>query len=118
MKNQPFYKRMVFALQGISGALRLESSLRLQCFAALCVIIVLVCVQPAMIWWAILLLSCGMVLAAELFNTALEHMIDHLHPSVHPSIKIAKDCAAGSVLILSLSAVTVFVAFLIETGLI
>ena len=68
-----------------------------------------------MIWWALLLLNCGTVLAAELFNTALEHLIDHVHPSLHPSIKIAKDCAAGAVLVLSLTAVCVFVAFLMET---
>lgn len=115
MKNQPFYKRVVFALQGIVAALRMESSFRLQCIAALCVIVVLACAQPDMIWWALLLLNCGMVLAAELFNTALEHLIDHLHPSLHPSIKIAKDCAAGSVLLLSLSALAVFISFLIET---
>lgn len=115
MKNQPFYKRMVFALQGINAALRVESSFRLQCLAALLVFIILVWFKPAMIWWALLLLNCGLVLAAELFNTALEHLIDHLHPALHPSIKIAKDCAAGSVLVLSLSAMCVFIAFLIET---
>ena len=108
---------MVFALQGIGAALRMESSFRLQCLAVLVVIILLVCIRPAMIWWALLLLNCGMILAAELFNTALEHLIDHLHPNLHPSIKIAKDCAAGSVLVLSLSAVVVFVAFLLETVL-
>lgn len=115
MKNQPFYKRLVFALHGISAALRMESSFRLQCLAALIILIVLGCVRPAMIWWALLLLNCGMVLAAELFNTALEHLIDHLHPGLHPSIKIAKDCAAGAVLVLSFSAVIVFIAFLNET---
>ena len=114
MKNQPFYKRVVFALQGIQVALRMESSFRLQCLAALCVMVVLSCLQPSLIWWALILLNCGMVLAAELFNTALEHLIDHMHPDVHPSIKIAKDCAAGSVLLLSLSAAAVFIAFLIE----
>ena len=92
----------------------MESSFRLQCLAALCVVVVLACFQPSMIWWAVILLNCGMVLAAELFNTALEHLIDHVHPGLHPSIKIAKDCAAGSVLLLSLSAVAVFIAFLIE----
>ncbi|PHV29714.1 diacylglycerol kinase [Janthinobacterium sp. BJB426] len=114
MKNQPFFKRLGFALQGISAALRLESSIRLQCLAALMVIIVLCWSRPPLIWWALLLLNCGMVLAAELFNTALEHLIDHLHPSLHPNIKIAKDCAAGAVLLLSLTAVGVFVAFLLE----
>ncbi|MGK5008309.1 diacylglycerol kinase [Janthinobacterium sp. MDB2-8] len=115
MKNQPFFKRMGFALSGIAVALRLESSFRLQCLAALMVVIVLAWSKPAMIWWALLLLNCGLVLAAELFNTALEHLIDHLHPGLHPSIKITKDCAAGAVLILSMSAVCIFVAFLLET---
>lgn len=115
MKNQPFYKRMKFALQGMRAAFHLESSFRLQCIAALAVLIALVCVNPALIWWALLLMNCGLVLAAELFNTAIEQLIDHLHPAVHPSIKIAKDCAAGAVLALSLSALGVFIAFLIET---
>ncbi|MCC7597464.1 diacylglycerol kinase [Janthinobacterium sp. FW305-129] len=114
MKNQPFHKRMGFALQGLSSAFRMESSFRLQCLAALMVLIVLAWNRPAMIWWALLLLNCGMVLAAELFNTALENLIDHIHPALHPCIKTVKDCAAGAVLILSLSAICVFVAFLLE----
>ncbi|MDN2675103.1 diacylglycerol kinase [Janthinobacterium sp. SUN026] len=114
MKNQPLHKRMGFALQGLGAAFRMESSFRLQCLAALLVLLVLAWCQPAMIWWALLLLNCGMVLAAELFNTALENLIDHLHPALHPSIKIVKDCAAAAVLILSISALCVFVAFLLE----
>ena len=114
MKNQPLHKRMGFAMQGLSAAFRMESSFRLQCLAALLVLLVLAYNRPAMIWWALLLLNCGMVLAAELFNTALENLIDHLHPDLHPSIKIVKDCAAGAVLILSISALCVFVAFLLE----
>lgn len=114
MKNQPFYKRMVFALQGIRLAFCVESSFRLQCIASAAVLAVLAWFKPAPIWWALLLLNCGLVMAAELFNTALEHLIDHLHPALHPSIKIAKDCAAGSVLVLSAGAVGVFVAFLTE----
>ena len=116
MKNQPFFKRMKYALEGIGAAFRLESSFRLQCLAALLVLLVLVLSKPAMIWWALLLLNCAMVLAAELFNTAVEQLSDHLHPALHPSIKIAKDCAAGAVLVLSLSAVGIFVAFLVETA--
>ncbi|MDN2679851.1 diacylglycerol kinase [Janthinobacterium sp. SUN033] len=114
MKNQPLHKRMEFALQGLGAAFRMESSFRLQCLAALLVLLVLAWYRPAMIWWALLLLNCGMVLAAELFNTALENLIDHIHPALHPSIKIVKDCAAGAVLILSISALCVFVAFLLE----
>lgn len=117
MKNQPFIKRMGFAANGIAAAFRMESSFRLQCLATLMVVIVLTWSKPAMVWWALLLLNCGLVLAAELFNTALEHLIDHLHPGLHPSIKIAKDCAAGAVFILSMSAICIFVAFLLDAFL-
>jgi undecaprenol kinase len=115
MKNQSLLKRLGFALHGISAAWREETSFRQQSVATLCVISVLIWRRPAMVWWALLMLSCGMVLAAELFNTALEHAIDRMHPARHPAIQLAKDCAAGAVLLLSITAVGVFIAFLVET---
>ena len=48
-----------------------------------------------------------LVLAAELFNTALEQLCDHLHPEKHANIKVVKDVAAGAVLILSIGALWV-----------
>ena len=54
----------------------------------------------------------GLVLAAELINTALEQIIDLLHPGQHPMMKLAKDCAAGAVLISAITALAVFIAFL------
>lgn len=112
MKNQPFLKRLSFSLQGIRSAWKQEASFRFQCLMALGVVGLLVAVRPAAIWWALLLMNCGLVLAAELFNTALEQALDHLHPELHPAIKVSKDCAAGAVLIFSLSAVGTFLAFL------
>jgi undecaprenol kinase len=112
MKNQPFRKRLSFSLQGIRTAWMLEASFRFQCMAALGVLGLLSVLRPAAIWWALLLLNCGLVLAAELFNTALEHALDHLHPELHPAIKVSKDCAAGAVLVFSLSSVGTFLAFL------
>ncbi len=55
-----------------------------------------------------------MVLAAELFNTALEHALDGLHPEQAPFVRVAKDCAAGAVLVLSACAALVFVLMLAE----
>jgi diacylglycerol kinase (ATP) len=49
-----------------------------------------------------------LVLAAELFNTALEHALDGLHPQQAEFVRLAKDCAAAAVLVLSLGAVVVF----------
>jgi undecaprenol kinase len=115
MKNQRFHHRLGFALNGIMSAWRTESSFRQQCVAVLCVLLVLAWRRPPMMWWAFLLIMCGMVLAAELFNTALEAALDHLHPERHPAIRIAKDCAAGAVLLLSSTSAAVFVAFIVDT---
>ena len=112
MKNQPFYKRLGFAWHGIVSAWRTEVSLRQQSVIALGVLLTLLWLQPAPVWWALLLLNCGLVLAAELFNSALESALDHLHPLPHPAIGLAKDCAAGAVLVLSLIGLILFICFL------
>ena len=115
MKNQPFHKRLSYSLQGIGTAWKQEASFRTQSVLALGVVALLIGLRPPAIWWALLLLNCGLVLAAELFNTALEHALDHLHPEIHPAIKVSKDCAAGAVLVFSLSSVGTFLAFLWAT---
>lgn len=114
MKNLPFARRLRFALAGIAAAFRTESSFRIQCGAAALVGVAVAVLRPRPIWWALLALTVGAVLAAELLNTALEHLADRLHPERHPTIMVAKDCAAGAVLVLSLAAVAVFVAMLAD----
>ncbi|MGE0115776.1 MAG: diacylglycerol kinase [Steroidobacteraceae bacterium] len=111
MKNQGFPKRLGFALHGIATALRRERSLRLHAAAAVLVVALLALAQPAPLWWAIMAITIGGVMAAELFNTAIEELADHLHPQQHPQIKIVKDCAAGAVLLASLGALGVAAAF-------
>lgn len=113
MKNQSFIRRLGFAWAGVNTAWQREASFRLQCLATLGVLLVLLWRRPAPLWWALLLICCAMVLAAELMNSALEYTLDHLHPERHPSIRIAKDCAAGAVLVLCLASAAVFVAFLL-----
>lgn len=115
MKKLPLLHRLRFAWQGIVQTWRGEASFRTHCLATLCVILALIWKQPEPQWWAILLLTCAAILAAELLNTALEHALDHLSPQDHPAVRIAKDCAAGAVLVLCIGALAVFIAFLAET---
>lgn len=114
MKNRPFHQRLNFALDGIRAAWKGEASFRIQAFCVVVLIGGLAWLRPAPLWWAILLTVTGLVLAAELINTALERVIDHLHPEQHPMMKVAKDCAAGAVLVAALTAIAVFSAFLAE----
>jgi undecaprenol kinase len=78
------------------------------------VVIALLILRPGPFWWALVMLASAGVLAAEMFNTALEHLVDHLHPEIHPRIGVVKDCAAAGVLIASLGAVAVMVALVVH----
>lgn len=113
-KNRPFRVRLGFAFKGLAFALRSENSLKFQASVFVAVVIAVAILRPAPIWWAAVLLAGCAVLAAELFNTALEHLIDHLHPDVHPQIRIVKDCAAAAVLITVLGALIVAVALAVH----
>jgi undecaprenol kinase len=115
VKNKSFHHRLGFALAGIVHAIRTENSFRFQIVAACAVLAGMVYLRPAPLWWAIMAVTVMLVLAAELFNTALEILVDHLHPDQHPRIKLVKDCAAGAVLVISIAAVGVAVALLCDS---
>jgi undecaprenol kinase len=111
-KNQPITRRFGFAFQGLAATWRTEGNFRIQLVALLVVVAILLVVKIEPIWWALVLMTSGGVLTAELFNTAVEHLADHLHPETHPRIQIVKDCAAAAVLVMACAAVGVGVALL------
>lgn len=112
MKGQPFYRRLGFALAGWREGIAGEHSLRTQVVAAILALLATAWLRPGLVWWAIVVMSIALVLAAELFNTALERMIDGLHPGKAEFVRQAKDCAAGAVLVFSVSSVVVFALML------
>ncbi|VAW83923.1 Diacylglycerol kinase [hydrothermal vent metagenome] len=115
MKNRQFSERFAFAFSGIVMAWRGEQSFRSQLILALVMLPVMLWLQPTLLWWGVMIMMGALILAAELFNTALEQMIDHLHPEIHPNIKVAKDCAAGAVLLLSVAAIVVSICMILDT---
>ena len=63
--------------------------------------------QISPIEWAILVVTIMIVMSAELFNTAIEAVVDRVGDEPHPLSKIAKDTGAGAVLIGAIGAVIV-----------
>ncbi len=114
VKNQSFFDRFGFALAGLRHGLRTERSLKFQALVFVIVIVALAILRPEPLWWALVLLASGGVFAAELFNTTLEHLADHLHPGIHPQIRVAKDCAAAAVLVMVLGALAVGIALAVH----
>src|SRR4051812_6513583 len=114
LKNQFFFSRARFAFAGLAHAIRYERSLRTQLMFLLGVLAALLYLRPAPVWWALVILISSAVIAAELFNTAIERLADHLQPESHPEIRIVKDCAAAAVLVLSAGAVCVAAALAVN----
>ena len=110
LKNLSFAARLRFAFAGLGHAIRSERSVRTQLFFLLAVLAALVYWRPPAVWWALVLLISSAVIAAELFNTAIERLADQLQSEPHPQIRIVKDCAAAAVLVLSAGALCVAAA--------
>lgn len=112
-KGQAFTTRLGYALAGLRAAWRLEASVRTHAAATVAVVALLVLSHAPALWWAVMALTVGTVVSAELLNTAIEALADHLHPGQHPAIALCKDVAAGAVLISTLAALAVGLAFLV-----
>ncbi|HPF13294.1 MAG TPA: diacylglycerol kinase [Planctomycetota bacterium] len=114
MKNRPFPERLGYALAGIATVWRSERSFRTQVVFALLANGTTWALRPGWVWVALVLLATALVLALEVLNSALEYLMDQVHPSLAPGIQHAKDAAAGAVLIASCGAVVVGVCMLIS----
>ncbi len=95
------------AFAGIGHGLRTQGNLRIHVLAAGAVLIAGLFLQISTVEWAILAVTIMIVMSAELFNTAVEAAIDRVGYEPHPLSKIAKDTAAGAVLIGAIGAVVV-----------
>ena len=63
--------------------------------------------------WGILLLAIGLVWTAEIFNTALEALVDLVSPQPHPLAKIVKDASAAAVLVSAIFSVLIGLVILV-----
>ncbi|MEA2688707.1 MAG: undecaprenol kinase [Candidatus Eremiobacteraeota bacterium] len=85
--------------------------------AAIAVLVVAagIVLRFSLVSWAVVSLAIGLVLAAELLNTAIEAVVDLVSPAEHPLAKRAKDVAAAGVLVASLAALAAGVFVLAAT---
>ena len=115
MKNRRFAVRLGFAAAGLRLVFRREKSFRSQCALAVVAALVTLALRPDPLWWALVALATALVLALELANSALEYLLDHLHPDHAREIGAAKDAAAAAVLHASFAAAAVGALMLLAT---
>ena len=96
-----------YAFEGIIHVLRTQRNLRIHFAIAIAVLVAALVVNVTKIELIALLLSITFVLIAEMINSSIEGAIDATTTSFDPNAKLAKDIAAGAVLIASVNAVAV-----------
>jgi diacylglycerol kinase (ATP) len=96
-----------YAFEGIIHVLRTQRNLRIHFLAAILVFAGALAVGVTRLQLIALVLAIAFVLVAEMLNTAIEGVIDVSTTSFDPNAKLAKDIAAGAVLIASITAVAV-----------
>lgn len=96
-----------YAFEGIIQVLRTQRNMRIHVIVAIGVIVLAITVDVSKLELIVLLISITFVLIAEMINTAIEGAIDVATTSFDPVAKLAKDVAAGAVLIATLNALAV-----------
>ncbi|MEM9368607.1 MAG: diacylglycerol kinase [Planctomycetota bacterium] len=100
-------KKFGNALAGCRWAFRTQSSFWVHVTVSVLVISVSIWLGLTPVQWSVITLCIGIVIAAELFNTAIEQIVQVLHPAEEPRLGRALDMAAGAVLVLAVAAAAV-----------
>ena len=96
-----------YPIKGLKYAYRNEQNLAVDVGIAALVIIFGFIFNINKYEWAIVMLTIGLVLACELFNTAIEATVDLVTEEYHPLAKVAKDTSAAAVFVFAIVAVIV-----------
>lgn len=97
----------VDAGRGFVTVLRTEWNFRIHAVIAVLMVVTGFVFQISAGEWLAVVLSVGLVFLAEVFNTALEYLADAVHPEADRGVGMAKDAAAGGVLIAAVAAAVV-----------
>lgn len=109
-------KSFRYAARGFVFCLRHERNLRIHLTATVYVLAFSFFYSFSRSEYALLILTCAAVIAAELFNTAIEVVIDKVSPRFNVFAMIGKDIAAGAVLVTAVGAAVVGVILFWDTA--
>jgi diacylglycerol kinase len=103
MTEQSFFssriKSIRIALEGIQYVLQTQKNVRIHAFITLAVFVMAFLLRINRLEWICLLLVIGLVWFAEIFNTAIEVLVDLVSPEQSNNAKVIKDISAGAVLL-------------------
>jgi diacylglycerol kinase (ATP) len=104
LKPTRFIESVNCAIEGILYTARTQKHMRRHFLAAIALLFLVLFLKVSAQEFTLLAISVSFVLFAELMNTAVETVVDLVCPDYHPLAKIAKDVAAGGVLVSAIGA--------------
>lgn len=93
-----------YAIEGFISSFKTERNMKIHILAMIVVIALGFYLKLSLIEWCIISFAIALVIGAELFNTAIETIVDMVSPEKNPKAKLAKDISAAAVLVLSIGA--------------
>ena len=104
---QPLWRSFQNALRGIGQVIRQQRNARIHAAATVAALLLAAALGLSPLEWALLVIVITLVWSAELMNSAVEAAVDLAQPAAHPLAGLAKDAAAGAVLLAALAALLV-----------
>ncbi len=98
-KSRTFLESLSYAVEGLLYCVRTQRNMRIHALLALLALMAGVVVGVSPIELSILILTVSLVMVSEMLNTAVEAVVDLVTTTYHPLARIAKNVAAGSVLL-------------------
>jgi diacylglycerol kinase (ATP) len=114
MKPSGWIESLNCAIEGILWAAKSERHIRYHFVAALAVVFLALFFKVSAVEFFLLALAAVLVIFAEMMNTAIEAIVDLVTDDYHELAKIAKDVAAGAVLVTSVGAI--ILGYLVLSG--
>lgn len=96
-----------YAFEGVFSSFKTERNMKIHVFIMIMVIIAGILFKINKYEWIICVICFALVISGELFNTAIETVVDMIMPYKNDKAKLAKDISAGGVLILAISSTIV-----------
>ena len=113
LKNKNFIDAWKKAFSGIWYTIKTQRNLKIQLVIAVIVILACIVFKLNTVECMFLAFATMLVIITETMNTAVETAVDLCTDKFHPLAKIAKDVAAGAVVLSSLNAVIIAILIVV-----
>lgn len=104
VKSKKLANSFKYALEGLTSSFKTERNMKIHIIIMILVIMVGILLKINKYEWIICIICFSIVIAGELFNTAIETVVDMVMPHKNEKAKLAKDVAASGVLVLAIGA--------------